>query len=508
MVISMMNTTKQHPWVKLNKQRLRRPINYVLPILLVLVCAALYGPTRHFSFSGVDDEQHLVVNPSFAQPQHENLARIWTKPYFNLYIPVTYSFWWLLRFGAQAPDAAPQPQVFHLANTVVHSANAYLVLRLLMVLGTPVGAAFAGAALFALHPLQVEAVSWISGMKDLLSSFWLLVALILARAALAATERVGRLWLAPLAYALAVLAKPGVVIGPVLLLLLSLSHLQRREVRRRLFYQLTVWGVIAVCGIQLASWAQPPVTMPFVLSNAQRLLVAAFSFNFYLAKLIWPVNLSVDYNLPPDIMIQSLHQAWYAIAILAIAGGLLIAAWVYHQSLGLGILIFFTCLLPTLGIVPYYFQPISNVADRYAYMAMLGPALALSSFPVSQRTQFAAGIAYFLLLGGLAVVSTQQIQVWRNPISLFSHALTIRPQSWFAHFNLGSNLIKTGDLVTGRTHLESTIRLRPWFPDAHYNLGILSAMEGRREEAMRHIQEAKRLDAQTDKNVYREDALD
>lgn len=482
-----------------------------LPAVLFLITCLLYLPTRHFDFSGVDDEQHLNKNPSIATANAEGLVNIWSQPYFNLYIPVTYTLWWTIRAGLQQDASPVTPQAFHLANTIVHAINALLVFYLIL---SSIGSrlsAFAGSLFFAVHPIQAEAVCWISGMKDLFSAFWLLLALILGRSALISQrENIWQSWLAPVAFAMAVLAKPGAVVGPVLLFLLSLSILESAANGRRLVSQLLIWSLLASGGVMLAQWAQPPVVMPFTITATQRIFVAAWSLSFYVAKLFWPNGLTIDYALPPDAIIEYFRQAWLITVTLLTSFGLAAIGIRWRKSFGVGPLIFLVCLCPTLGFVPYYFQPISNVADRYAYLALVGPAFTIAwvthQMLASPNRSRLAGAT--VMLGALALatvtVTVKQIQVWQNPLTLFSHAIATRPQSWFSHFNLGSTLVKEGNLTAARQHLEQTIRLRPWFPDAHYNLGIVSAMEGKSDEAAQHFDRAARLDAQTDKAVYRE----
>lgn len=476
-----------------------------MALLVAVLVVVFYWPAGRFGFAGVDDEHHILGHTAVMQPSTEGYWDIWRRPHFNMYIPTTYTLWAAINhISSSLPE---DPAKFHLANVAVHAGNAVLVFLLACMLHCGPARAVLAALFFALHPLQVESVAWISGMKDLASSGLLLMGLVLTLHSLSENKTLG-LAGGMISYALGILAKPVAVVGAGLLLVLSLAHpgLGVRVLRsQRWLMTMALWSFLGVAGIMLARWAQPAVAMPFELSLAERLLVALWSLDFYMLKVVLPWPLALDYALPPDVILTKMDLGPLTMGLLLLPVGLLLLAksgGAYYLAASL---CFFIALLPSLGLVSYYYQAISNVADRYAYLAMLGPALIVCRWPLPKARTAKSGSVLLAAAAAtmLLALSWSQTKVWQEPLSLFQHAVQVTPHSWFAHFNLGSALIKHGRLAEARYHLELTTRMRPWFPDAHHNLAVLSQMEGKVEEAKGHFAESQRLDQHTPRAVYR-----
>src|SRR5438067_8590221 len=240
------------PIQHLHLEMLRRPVEFTLcAAVLAVACSAAFGRTAGHGFLFWDDRAFIAENPLIAHPSAASLLALWTTPLEDLYAPLTYTLWGLL-----AAVVGPKPWAFHLTNVALHALNGGLVFAVLRRLVTEDDgrAALAGALLFALHPVQSEAVAWASETKDLLSALFSLLAI---RQYLVFRERENRrayLW-ASGAFACALLAKPSAVVAPALLVILN------RGIHRRgwagSLRGLIPWFVAAAAFTLIAARVQP-----------------------------------------------------------------------------------------------------------------------------------------------------------------------------------------------------------------------------------------------------------
>jgi hypothetical protein len=253
-------------------------------LITAAVCIA-DAPIFTNAFVYWDDHVTLYRNPDFNPPAASTLATCWRQPHGRLYIPVTYTFWWTLAEMSWTP-AGLDPAVFHAVSVVLHVAAACLVMAILLRMTGSLAAACAGALLFALHPVQVEAVAWASGAKDLLAGVLSLAAIVLfLRRADARTPQMRWLWLgaATFAFVLAMLAKPSAVVVP--LVLLPIAWWVDRKLSREALIIAGAWMLLAIPIVLIAQRSQPAAEFapPPI---GQRPLVAADSVGFYARKLI------------------------------------------------------------------------------------------------------------------------------------------------------------------------------------------------------------------------------
>ncbi len=360
---------------------------------------AVFWPSFEFSFLRWDDPVNVTENPLLLRPSWASLGQIWNAAYEGLYVPLTYSAWLAVVAIAGLP---PSPAVFHGLNAVTHLVNVLLVFawffRLLPHAGSSAAwqrgaGATVGALLFAIHPLQVEPVAWVTCFRDLLSATFALLTLHLVLGSADAREgargpapggsqvepadngpsrfvspSVKAQILAGITFSLALLAKPSVASLPFVVGAVSL--LVRREgllVALRRAAPLAALSIVAIWVTRQAQHGAGAAADPLWL----RPLVALDALQFYLAKLVWPASLSLDYGRTTSSLSQAGSFAWCWILPLLVLGG----AWALRRRWPpalFGAAIFLSALLPTLGLVSFAFQSFSNVADRYAYLALLG----------------------------------------------------------------------------------------------------------------------------------------
>jgi tetratricopeptide (TPR) repeat protein len=427
-------------------------------VLIVLATLAVMGPVLGHEFVNWDDDRNLFRNPRLNPPSAASLRHYWTQSHMGLYVPVTFTAWTALAAGATNPAHPPAPAAqlnpvpFHAFGLALHLANALLVFALLTshfpheepAPATAIAAAATGALLFALHPVQVEAVAWASGAKDLLGvTFSLLSLWHYLRFARADSRRRRRrrrralhYTLALLLLVLAMLSKPSAMVVPAIAAALD-SFVLRRPLRQVLRSALPLLAAVlpfAVVARLVQSTSQVDPT-PIWAGP----LLAGFSLAFYLLKLIVPARLAFDYGWRPALLLEQrwFYAAWLIPAVLAAV------LWLYRRrapALVAAALVFVIALAPVLGLVPFQFQAYSNVADHYLYLSMFGVALAaawlMRSIP-PQRRRAVLVVAGAILLA-LSVRSALQVGVWRDDQTLETHILSVNPNSFSAYANLAS----------------------------------------------------------------------
>jgi hypothetical protein len=456
--------------------------------------ALAFLPTFRFPFLPFwDDDIHVHANPHLAELSWGSVGALWAAPWQQLYIPLTYSVWAgvaaLSRWASGLPvtSGALDPAWFHGANVLGHTISALLAFVLLRqvtgrfaagVTAARLDAAAAlGALFFALHPLQTEPVAWISGLRDVLGGCLGLAALVVLfggeRTALA------RWFCATLLFLGSLAAKPAGVALP--LVAAVLAFMPFRWTAKRMAFTLGPWLVIGALWVALTSSAQWAAELAAGLVPAwMRPLAAGDALAFYLAKTVWPVGLGADYGRSPDTVLAAgwIWWMWLGPAVLA-------AVLVSVKPLRIYLVPFFVfaaALLPTLGLVPFNFQVVSTVADRYAYLALLGPALALSM--VAARTgKNPVMAAAAVIVALLALGTTRQLPLWSEDLKLFAATLEVNPRSWKAMHNYASALDDRGRTAEATALMRRVIARRPDSAEAHNDLAVMEWKLGRRPEA-------------------------
>ncbi len=431
-----------------------RPV--LLGLLLLLACAAVFGETGRHGFVRWDDEINVYQNPYLNPVTSAHLAHFWLGTGMGqgadtVYRPVVYTAYALIARVARTAPYATDSQMatldarpFHAANLLLHALNVLLVFGLLRRLIRQDWAAGAGALLFAVHPLQVESVAWVTGLTDLLGAFFSLLALGEHIRFRESGRRYHRA-LAALWFVLALGSNPSAVTLP--LVALAVDHWLLGRVWRDGSEALAWWVPLAGAAVLITRHAEPVTALAVTVPWAARPLIAGDALAVGLAHLVWPVSLALDYGRSPHAVLGS-GWAWLtSLAPLAPAA----LVWRSRRPwLKAAAAVYVLALLPSLGLIPFRFQAYSTVADRYSYFALLGPALALAGtlafLPrrLPARPRLALGTACaggFLLLG---LTSALQVTFWQNSFALFGHAVEVNPRSWVSHFNLGTLLSDSG----------------------------------------------------------------
>lgn len=449
-------------------------------ILIVACVLATYGRSISFDFlESWDDDIHVTANPHLLPRSAEGMAWFWTHPYRGLYVPASYTFWMLEAAAAGGSSGRPESldaRVFRLGSLGLHAAAAVLVFVLLCTVLERGRAAAAGALLFALHPLQVEAVAWISETRGLLAAVLGLGALCLH----ARESSMPRKFLALILLALALLSKPSAMCVPLIALVLDVVLLRRTA--RSSLAALAPWFLLACAAGLLAKRLQPDTSVAQLASWWQRPWIAADALAFYASKLLLPTGLSPDLGRTPERVLAA------GLAAMHLALGLFLAAFVLRERARrfarASALVFVSALAPVLGLIPFEHQEISTVASRFAYLAMLGPALALGCLTERVGRRGWGCVALGMLLIACAVTSFRATGSWSDLRVLFERNLEVQPESARAHLLVGLALERERDFEGAAAHYRDALRLEPGKPNAHLNLGNALLHLGRTEDGL------------------------
>lgn len=471
---------------------LGRPVNQWVRLavpagLIVLLVFLAYLPALRAGFIW-DDDCYVTNNPLLTAP--DGLRRIWfSTDSPSQYFPLTYTVfrversWWGLH-----------PAGYHAVNILLHAINAVLVGLLLKRLLVP--GAWLAAALFALHPVHVESVAWITELKSVLSLFFILLALGCWIEFIG--EKSNRIWygLALGFYALALLSKTTACTLPAALLLVLWLKAKpigwRRMVQVAPFLAmglgmglLTVWWERFHQGVQGKS---------FSMGWLERLLVASHALWFYAGKLFWPVQLTFSY---PRWAIDPAKPSAYVWLVLGIGSGAVIffTRRFVGRSVEVAALFYVATLSPLLGFIMLYTFRYTFVADHYQYVASIGlMALAAAGITLAFKTQpvlkLGCGGALLVTLG---MLTWRQAGIYRNTETLWLDTLAKNPDCLLAHHNLGVYLYDTGRIPEAIEHYQKAAQINPNLYETQYDMGVALAAQGRYDDAIAYYQKALQL---------------
>lgn len=413
---------------------------------LVMLALVVYMPALSGGF--VWDDWILLAEPQIRRL--DGIASIWLSPsalkYEAHYWPVVYTSFWI-----EHKLWGFHPAGYHAVNVVLHALNSVLVWRLLLRLAVP--GAWLVAAAFAVHPVHVESVAWIIERKDLLSTLFYLAAV---HVWLRFTETPdGGRYLACLAlFAAALLSKSIAVTLPAALLLLQ--WWRERRVTWLDAARVAPFFVLAA-GVTVGDLAlyRDKVDYAFDYSLAERTLIAARALWTYLHQLVWPAHLPVLYFRwkvhPADV------SGWLALAGLVALG---VGMWLARNRIGRGLiagaLFFVLTLSPVLGFVDFTFMRIAFMADRFQYLASIGPLAVLLSLSVvmidrtgQRRPRVKAGAVFLaaVTLAGLGVLTWRQSEIYRDGLTFAHHIAAFNPEHHFGQILLSGELNAAGHHV-------------------------------------------------------------
>jgi len=469
-------------------------------LAIITACFAAYIPAMKAGFIW-DDDYYVTNNPLLTAPG--GLYRIWTsRAVTSQYFPLTYTtFWFEYRLWGFNPVG------YHVVNVVIHIINSLLLWLVLRRLSVP-GAWFA-SAVFALHPVQVESVAWVTERKNLLMLLFSLLSF-LCWLKFVFDNKQGQkailLYLVSLfLFALALFGKATACTLPAAMLLIL--WLKRVPFCARRILQVVPFFVMAIgIGLFVIWWEkyhQGTGQINLGLNLPAKFLIAGRALWFYLSKLFWPVNLAFSYprwNIDPAAIRQYL---WLAASILMIA-----FAWLFRKRLGraplTAILFFAVTLFPVLGFFSLFTFMYTFVADHYQYAACIGPiALVAAGGALLMRKSAPAIKIIVLLIAGVVLLSLgsltfRQSRIYTDKMSLWQDTVSKNPDSPIAHGQLYKLFSDQGNITEAESHLERALEVAPYlqkidsrvYAALHYDMGLIREKQNRFSDAARHYQKA------------------
>jgi tetratricopeptide (TPR) repeat protein len=461
---------------------------------LVAVTLIAYGPAWHAGFIW-DDDAYVTQNPLLTAP--DGLRRIW----FSLdspsqYFPLTYTTFYVERalWGLN-------PAGCHLVNLLLHAANALLVWRVLARLRVP--GAWLAAAIFALHPVQVESAAWITERKNVLMGFFFLLTVwAWIKFIDDQSKRPWRFYVSALVfYALALSAKTTACTLPAALLLIL--WLKKMPIGWRRLAQVAPFVAMGIgMGLVTVWWEghhQGTQGKLFEMGPVERLLVASRAVWFYAGKLLWPANLTFSY---PRWTISASDPRGYGwlLATAALGAAIWRARRWTGRSVEVAAAFFAVTLSPVLGFIMLYTFAYSFVADHYQYLACIGPmALAAAGITIGLG-RVAAGKPLLqpalcaALLMALGLLTWRQCGMYADVETLWRATLARNPDCWLAHNNLGTALRQKGRVDEAIIQFQEALKIMPDNESVHFNLAKALYQKGRVEEAITQFQWALQIE--------------
>jgi Flp pilus assembly protein TadD len=468
----------------------------VMALLLVLAIAAAFGHVVGNGFVPYDDDVYITANDGLRKGlTPEGLA--WAATTFHA------ANWHPLTWVSHLLDVSLfgiDPAGHHLVGLLVHAAATLLLMLSIGMLTGQAGASFLAALIFGLHPLRVESVAWAAERKDLLSAFFWMAAIV---AYVRYLEKPG--WARYLGvcccHAAGLLSKPMGVSLPLVLLILDGWPLGRFRFRagRAVLEKVPLLAISAGSAVMtwLAQRSGGAVGLWEFIPWRYRLANAVQSTAVYLGQLFHPGDLAFFYPHPAT-GIDPRGALLAGLLLLAVSVAAVVLRWRFPAALA-GWAWYLVTLLPVLGLVQVGAQA---RADRYTLLPQAGLLLILPGLwaLLAARRRAQQGLAVALL--GLAVAAglatARQTLVWRDGVTLFTHALRVTEGNWLAHNSLGVALAARGETALALAHFGEAVRISPTFAKARRNLATALAELGRDREAAfqyRQVLEADPVDA-------------
>jgi len=495
-----MTTPAFHQSCPEDQRTVARPLpDWLIATLLLATTLVLYWPVRGFDLIYFDDPLVLIDCPAVqAGLSWSGIPWAFTSVVIANWHPLTN-----LSFLVVSQLFGNTPGAHHLTNAFIHAGNAALLFLLLRRLTGTTWRSVVVAAVFAWHPQRVESVAWIVERKDVLCAFFIFLSLLFySRFVEALNCRAPKqkvfFCASLLAFAGALLSKPMAVTLPFVLLLLDLWPLgrgadvrfpaekpERQQVEPAAFNpQLLTekWPFFALAALFCAGtyWIQHDYAamMPWdKLGLGPRIANAISGYVTYLAQLLWPVNLAVIYPLPKSFdMIQTFLKA----GLLLVISAACILQFKHRPQLAVGWCWYLGTALPVIGIIQVGEQA---MADRYTYLPLIGPVMALAwtvpeFFQRAHVGKSILAITTVVTLSTLIILTARQLSVWRNTIELFGHNIEVTPDNGSAYYTLGIGYERVGDFNRAAACYRVAKELLPSDLQIRRNLASLLARQG------------------------------
>ena len=455
---------------------------------LIAIVAAAFGRAVGHQFVNFDDQSYILENPHvLAGISIDGVKWAFTHIHSQNWHPLT-----TLTHMLDCSLYGVNPVGPHAENVALHAIASTLLFLVLRALTGAIWRSAFVAALFAIHPLRVESVAWVSERKDVLSALFFMLTLG-AYAWYARSRSAGRMVMVALFLALGLMAKPMLVTTPLVLLLLDIWPLKRisfdrlfASSRRPVLEKLPLFALAAAsCAATL--WAQHlAIGTTGYLPLRWRFNGTIDSYVQYLKQLVWPVDL-----IPFYPHVEGAIATWWLALEAALLVAMTVAVFLTRRSRPyqlVGWCWYLITLLPVIGIVQVGLQ---GHADRYTYLPHIGLLLGATWSIADAMRAFAWRTTILIpstaaAIVGLAILSWRQTRVWHDTETLWRHTLAIDPDSDVAHAGLGGILVAQGQVAAGIAHFDRALAIRPGNAAAENGLAVAYTLQNRPQDAIEH----------------------
>ena len=466
-------------------------------ILLTVLSVALYWPLGSYDFIALDDNLYVVENVNLQRGfSVENLAWAMTTFHTTNWHPLTW-----ISYMIDYELFNLNPAGYHIHNMILHIFNTLLLFLLMRQLTGKFWRSAIVAALFAVHPMNIESVVWIAERKNLLSTLFMIMATMAYVRYVRCRER-RSYFLMLVCFILGLMAKPLLVMLPFVFLLLDYWPLQRvaltgpdkskdileRSVRRKFLSRLIMEKVplfllallsAGMTVLAASSGGALKAISDFPISG--RIENAIISYVTYLYKMAWPTDLAIFYPYPAT---RPLWKIELSILFLISVTAFVFITGRKHRYLITGWLWYGITLLPVIGLIQVGFQ---SMANRYVYVPMIG-ILMVIVWGVPDLLKSFSGRRYLPVVAILVVVvfaftTKAFLPKWKNSVAVFQHALNITKDNHIAEAGMGGVFLGQGNLRKAKSHYQEALRIKPDYAAAHNNLGMILALEGKVDDA-------------------------
>jgi len=481
---------------------------------LAAVTVATFAPAFTAGFTNWDDLRFIVDNKMIRGLSLENVKGMFGRDYEPLLIPVVWLSY-AVEIAVFSPEAGSgpdglNPTAMHTVNILLHLLNAFLVLLLIRRLTNNFFASFLAAVFFAVHPMHVESVAWLSERKDVLSTLFMLAAL-LSYCSYISKGRFIFYIISFIAFALGVLSKPMVVTLPLLLILFDWFLGERVLSRKRLLEKIPFFVGALFIGVVTVVWQRRGggVAEGWMTGMGANFMIAASNIVFYLGKLVAPVKLSAVY--PPPVREAAFSSGNFislAIFVIVLAAAVVTLKWT--KKIFFGFLFFLVTVLPVIQLIPVGVQ---NTADKFTYVPYIGLFMIAglgADYAVRRAkappVRLVIGILLAALVCGASVLSFWRCRVWTSGVTLWEDAHRHYPAHPFIANSLAHAYIveaeksgtaeeRTEWLRKAELLAREATEIDPEHTNAYQNLGIIWRMRGDFDKARRFFEKCLEIDS-------------
>jgi tetratricopeptide (TPR) repeat protein len=448
----------------------------------IVVTAAAFIPALSNGFTFWDDDLYVTRNPKIMDLSRQNIKEAFTTFQLGFYHPLT-----ILSFMCEFYFFRLNPAPYHATNLILHLGNTALVFWLIHLLSGKDIAALVTAILFGIHPLHVESVAWIAQRKDVLSAFFFLGTLILYLW-YRKTARARYYVLSLIVFILSFLAKPMGIMLPFVLFLFD--YLEKRVFDKKTLCDKIPFFAVAAGFAVVTFFAEKhigAINREGPVASLDNLFIGCHALIFYLKQTVYPLQLSSVY--PPPAKTNGQFPLFFLLSPIVVLGLIAVMLFLRKRSriITFGLLFYIIMLLPVLQFIPVTW---TVAADRYTYLPLIGLFYIAGEFlqilygqlTRPTRVAFLLILSFFII--GLATLTWQRCNVWKDSVSLWADVIRKYPGFMLGHMNRGYAHAIKGELDSAIADYNEALRIDPGHAETYNNRGSARAAQGNHKEAI------------------------